>query len=75
MVGTAVKEDNMVVGEGGERKYLIVSPDIEVKGDVRFDLQFVVLCRLKYTVVCAVIVLEQLTVQKPERKADGEFDL
>lgn len=44
------------------------SPDVEVKSDVRFDLQFVFQPGLKYTVVCAVVVLEQLTVQKPERK-------
>lgn len=39
-----------------------------MKGDVRFDLQFVFLCWLKYTVVCAIIVLKQLAVQKPERE-------
>ena len=58
-----------------KRKHLILPPDVEVKGDVRFDLQFVVLRWLEYTVVCAVIVLEQLTVQKPERKGDGGVGL
>lgn len=49
-------------GERGERQHLIFPPDVEVKGDVRFDLQFVLLRWLKYTVVCAVIVFEQLAV-------------
>lgn len=42
----------------------IISPNVEVKGDVRFDLQFLVLRDLKYTVVCTLKVLQQLTVQK-----------
>ncbi len=64
-------------GEGNmeEKEHLILPPDVEVKGDVRFDSQFVFLRWLKYTVVCAFIVLEQLAVQKPEKTGDGEFDL
>lgn len=57
--------------EQGDRKHLILPPDVEVKGDVRFDLQLVSLCRLKYTVVCTIIVPEQLTVQKPENIGDS----
>ncbi len=52
---------------------MIVPPDVEVKGDVGFDLQFARLRWLKYTVVCAVIVLEEFTVEKPERIGDGQF--
>lgn len=60
---------------GRERKHLILPPDVEVKGDVRFDSQFVFLRWLKYAVVCAIVVLEQLTVQKSEREGDGELGL
>lgn len=62
-------------GEQRESKGLIPPPDVEVKGNVRFDLQFVFLRWLKYTVVCAIIVLEQLTVQKSEEEGDGKFSL
>lgn len=57
-------------GEEGERKRSALPPDVEVKGDVSFDLQFVVPRWLKYTVVCAVVVSQQLTVQEPARKGD-----
>lgn len=63
-----LKEESMGGGERGETRHSILPPDVEVKGDVRFDLQFVFLVRLKYTVVCALVVLEQLAVQKPERR-------
>lgn len=61
-MGTGMKEESVGGGERGERQHLIFPPDVEVKGDVRFDLQFVLLRWLKYTVVCAVIVFEQLAV-------------
>lgn len=72
---TGQKEESIGGGEHGGKKHLIHPPDVEVKGDVRFDSQFVFLRWLKYTVVCAIIVLEQLAVQKPEKKGDGEFRL
>lgn len=43
-------------------------PDVEVKGNVRFDLEHAVLRWLEYAVVCAVVVSEQLAVQKPEQR-------
>lgn len=63
---------------GGEinkdSKHLIATPDVKVKGDVGFELQFVFLPRLKYT-VGTVIVFEELTVQKPEEEGDAELSL
>lgn len=53
----------------------LLPPNVEVKGDVRLDPQFVILRRFKYTVVCPLIVLEQLTVQKPESQGEDEIDL
>lgn len=70
-----MKDERLGGGEQGQRRHLILPPDVEVKGDVRFDPQFVFLHWLKYTVVCAIVVLEQLTVQKPEGKGNGELDL
>lgn len=57
------------------KDHLMLQPDIEVKGNVRFDLQFVVVHWLKYTFVRSIVVLEQLVVQKTERKGDGDLDL
>ena len=54
--------------ESGERSES--SPYVEVKGDVRFDPQLVLLGWLKYTVVCSIKVLEQLTVEKPKSTAE-----
>lgn len=59
---TALKEESVGGGERGERRHLILPPDVEVEGDVRLDLQFVFLGWLKYTVICALIVFEQLAV-------------
>lgn len=59
---TGLKEESMGGGERGERRHLILPPDVEVKGDVRFDLQFVFLGRLKYAVIGALVVFEQLAV-------------
>ena len=70
-----MKEERLGGGERGQRKTPDTSPYVEVKGDVSFYLQFVLLCWLKYTVLCTIIVLEQLTVQKSEGKGDGELDL
>lgn len=50
-------------------------PDVKVKRDVRFDLEFVLLCWLKNAVVCSITVLEQLAIQKPERKGDDGLRL
>lgn len=53
--------------EGGKkRKYFL--PDVEMKGNVRFNLQLVFLCRLKYAVLVAVLEFKDLAVEKPERK-------
>lgn len=62
-------------GETRHYNLIVSSPDVEVKGDVWFDPQFVVLCRLKYTVVCSIVVLQQLTVQKSETKGDDDLRL
>lgn len=70
---TGVKDESVWRGEWGERKHLILPPDVKVKSDVRFDPQFVFFRWLKYTVVCTIIVLEEFTVQKPERQEDGEL--
>lgn len=58
-----------------KRLWKISQPDVEVKGNVRFDLEFVLLCGLKNAVVCSIIVLEQFAVQKPEKKGDGGLHL
>lgn len=70
-MGSGMKEESAVKDERGERKHLILPPDVEVKGDVRLDLQFVCVRWLKYTLVCAVIVFDQLAVQKPGGKEIG----
>lgn len=54
--------------------HFINLPDIKVKGDVRLDLKFVPVCRFKNAVIGAIIVFEQLIVQKPENKGDGGLD-
>ncbi len=44
-----------------------VSPNIQMKGDVRFDLQLPIVCHLKNSLITrAFPMLHQLTVQKPE---------
>lgn len=39
-----------------------------MKGDVRFNLQLVFLCWLKYAVLLAFLVFQDLAVEKPERR-------
>lgn len=53
-------------GKKREKKYFL--PDVEVKGDVRFNLQLVFLCWLKYAVLVAFLVFQDLAVEKPERR-------
>lgn len=52
--------------EEKKRKYFL--PDVEVKGNVWFNLQLVFLCWLKYAVLVAILVFKDLAVEKPERK-------
>lgn len=59
------KEQDRLTGEGNG-----FLPDVEVKGDVSFNSQLV-LCWLKYAVVVAVLVFEDLAVEKPESKRTG----
>lgn len=51
-----------------KRKKKNILPDVEVKGDVRLDLQLVFLCWLKYAVLVAFLVFQDLAVEKPERR-------
>lgn len=71
---TETKKESGIVNE--TQKYRtkklrkMPQPDVEVKRNVRFDLELVLLCGLKNAVVSSIIVLEQLAVQKPEKKGD-----
>ena len=49
---------------------LTFSPDVEVKGDVRFDPQSVFLCSLEYAAFRPLVVLQQLAVQKARSSSD-----
>lgn len=54
--------------EEGRKEGKKILPDVEVKGDVRFNLQLVFLCWLKYAVLVAFLVFQDLAVEKPERR-------